>query len=101
MSLYGDFMDSDLSRPSPENSQPPVEVPPEHLSAETRDSLIESFVLREGTDYGREEVSLATKVDQIRRQLERGDVKIVFDPTTESVTLMTARDFARLQRQHP
>ena len=37
--------------------------------------VIESFVLREGTDYGERDVPLETKVMQVRRQLERREAR--------------------------
>ncbi|MEZ0391978.1 MAG: YheU family protein [Pseudobdellovibrionaceae bacterium] len=77
-------------------NHPPVLVPVEALSAETLQALIESFILREGTDYGRQEVEHQTKLEQIKRQMDKGQVKIVFDPNSESVTLMTDRDWKRL-----
>ncbi len=49
--------------------------------------VIDDFVLREGTDYGAAEVALATKREQVRRQLERGTACIWFDPHTGTVTL--------------
>jgi uncharacterized protein len=49
--------------------------------------VIESFVLREGTDYGEREHSLEQKVAQVRGQLERGLARILFDPETDTVTL--------------
>jgi uncharacterized protein len=49
--------------------------------------VIESFVLREGTDYGEREYSLEQKVAQVRAQLERGQARILFDPETNTVTL--------------
>ena len=64
-----------------------VEVPATELAPETLQSLIETFVLREGTDYGVQEVSLASKVAQVMRQLQRGEARIVFDPATESVDI--------------
>lgn len=75
-----------------ENEAPaePVEVPVEALSADALDGIIDNFILREGTDYGAQEVSYATRVEQVRRKLERGEVKIVFDPNTESVTLLVS-----------
>lgn len=79
--------------------QPPVEVPREALNEETVRSIIESFILREGTDYGREEVGFETKITQIEKQLERGDVKIVFDPNTETVGIVTAHEWSKLQRR--
>ena len=46
--------------------------------------LIEAFVTREGTDYGTQDVSLGTKVMQVRQQLDAGTAVIVYDESTES-----------------
>jgi uncharacterized protein YheU (UPF0270 family) len=64
-----------------------VEVPMSDLAPDTLQALVETFVLREGTDYGVQEVPLATKVGQVLRQLQRGEARIVFDPETESVDI--------------
>jgi hypothetical protein len=64
-----------------------VEVPVTQLAPETLRSLVESFVLREGTDYGVQELSLDAKVAQVMRQLQRREARIVFDPVTESVDI--------------
>ena len=53
-------------------------------------ALVEEFVTRDGTDYGAREKSLDEKVADVTRQLERGEVRIVFDPETESATLVPA-----------
>lgn len=74
---------------------PPTEVPADLLSAEAVGALIESFILREGTDYGATEVAYETKVLQVRRQLETGLVKIVFDADTETVTLIKSEVFKK------
>ena len=77
-----------------EPDEPPEElvgVPWSELPPATLDALIESFVLREGTEYGAHEVPLASKVAQVRQQLERGEAQIVFDPATESVDIRVAR----------
>ena len=42
---------------------------------------------REGTDYGLNEVPLATKVAQVRHQLDTGTAVIVYDEATESCTI--------------
>jgi uncharacterized protein len=65
----------------------PVEVPINELSAELLHAVVESFVLREGTDYGEKEFSLEDKVAGVLRQLKKGEAKIVFDPETDSVTI--------------
>ena len=68
-----------------------VEVPLDALGDAVLAALIESFVGREGTDYGLEERSLEEKVADVRRQLERGEARIVFDPQTESVNSVAVR----------
>jgi hypothetical protein len=65
----------------------PVEVPFSELSADLLHAVVESFVLREGTDYGEKEFSLEAKVAGVIRQLKKGEAKIVFDPETDSVTI--------------
>lgn len=76
---------------------PPVEIPKEVLSEDAIRGIVENFILREGTDYGREEAAFDTKYRQILKQLDKGDVKIFFDPNTESVGLMTLNEWKRLQ----
>jgi uncharacterized protein YheU (UPF0270 family) len=65
-----------------------LEIPYRELSATALTGVIEAFVLREGTDYGEIHHSLADKVQQVLRQLERHDARIVFDPLTESVDIV-------------
>lgn len=64
-------------------------IPYQQLSHEALKGLMEEFITREGTDYGHEAPSLAEKVAQVERQLAAGDVVIVFDPASESVSLVT------------
>ena len=70
---------------------PPIVVPYTELSSEALNGVIESFVLREGTDYGERDVALETKVLQVRRQLERREAEIVFDPNSESVDIVVRK----------
>ena len=72
--------------PSEETAEP-VEVPYGELPADLLNAVIESFVLREGTDYGEKELSLEDKVARVVRQLKKGEAKILFDPESESVTI--------------
>lgn len=76
-------------------SEKPIEIAPEQLSDVTLNSIIESFVLREGTDYGLQEVTFEKKVLQVRRQLDKKEIKIIFDQTSETVSLVTVQDFKR------
>ena len=65
-----------------------VEVPYTELAPELLHAVIESYVLREGTDYGEKEFSLEDKVAHVVNQLKRGDAQIVFDPETETVSII-------------
>jgi uncharacterized protein YheU (UPF0270 family) len=71
------------------NAQP-IEIPYFELSAEALRGVVESFVLREGTDYGARQHSIDEKVEQVMEQLRRGEAQIFFDPDTESVTIVRA-----------
>ena len=72
-----------------DESQDPVVVPHVELSAEVLRGVVESFVLREGTEYGEREFSLEQKVAQVIRQLALGEAQIVFDPTSNTVDVIT------------
>jgi uncharacterized protein YheU (UPF0270 family) len=72
----------------PRDRPPPVEVPHTELSTEALRGVIESFVLREGTDYGEHDVAHESKITRVLQQLERGEAKILFDPVTESVDII-------------
>ena len=62
-------------------------IPYEMLSPDALRGVIEAFVTREGTDYGVQDVSLATKIWQVRQQLDSGTAVIVYDKDTETYTI--------------
>ncbi len=68
-------------------------IPWRDIDPETLSSLIESFVLREGTDYGEQERSLEQKVIDIKRQLESGEIVIVWSELHESINFMPKNQF--------
>jgi uncharacterized protein YheU (UPF0270 family) len=76
-----------------------VVIPHTSLSAEALRGVIEEFVTREGTDYGEHEHSLEQKHARVTRQLEAGEVVIVFDAETESVGLMRREQLKGLLRE--
>ncbi len=61
------------------------------LSAEALQGIIENYVLQEGTDYGEREWSLIQKCEQVKRQLQRGEAVVDFDPVTETVNILPVR----------
>jgi uncharacterized protein len=75
---------------SGENPQS-VAVPYTELTADLLHAVVESYVLREGTDYGEKEFSLEDKVAHVISQLKRGDAQIVFDPESETVSIARAK----------
>ncbi|PHR64241.1 YheU family protein [Pseudidiomarina marina] len=67
-----------------------MEIPWQQVDSETLTNLIEMFVLREGTDYGDEEKSLAEKVEDVRRQLAAGEAILVWSELHETVNILPA-----------
>jgi len=61
-------------------------IPQYMLSPEALHRGIEAFVTREGTDDGAHAIPLATKIVQVRQQLDVGTAVIVYDQETESCT---------------
>jgi hypothetical protein len=66
-------------------------IPYKELSADILTAVIEDFVSREGTDYGAVESSFATKVAQVKKQLERGEAAVTFDADTETCSIVSTR----------
>ncbi|MDD2943095.1 MAG: YheU family protein [bacterium] len=64
-------------------------IPHDQLPSDILRNLARDFVLREGTDYGAHDFSLAEKVEQVLSQIREGKVYISFDPETESCDLRT------------
>lgn len=71
-----------------DEAREPVEIAMADLSCDALRGVVESFVNREGTDYGAVERTLEEKVSDVMRQLARGEARIVFDRGTESVTIV-------------
>jgi len=73
-------------------------VPLEALTAEALRGLVEEFVTRDGTDYGRVETTLEQKVAALMRQLERGTAVIVYDGERDSTTIVLAESLMTTTR---
>ena len=70
-----------------DQSEDGVEIPHDQLSPDALRELIESYVNREGTDYGLREQTFEQKVADVMRQLENGEAVIVFEPEDESISI--------------
>ena len=67
-----------------------MNIPFQELQTETLTAIIEEFISREGTDYGVHESSLEQKVQQVKSQLQRGEIVVTFDPESQSCDLQVA-----------
>ena len=91
---------SEFTASNSENSpQPPVLISLADLSPEALEGIIESFILREGTDYGLNEVDHAKKFLQIHNRITKKEFLITFDPETESINLLTRQQWDKLQKE--
>ena len=65
-----------------------MEIPYKQLSKRTLLAVIEEFISREGTDYGHREYTLDEKVEKVKSQLVKGEIKLLFDSETSSCNLV-------------
>ena len=68
-------------------------IPLEQLSNETLAAIIEDFILREGTEYGAEDISKQAKIAQVKKQLELGSAVLVYSELHESVNILPSDQF--------
>ena len=68
-------------------------IPLEQLPIDTLNAIIENFVLREGTEYGSEDVSLDNKIAQVHQQLKQGSALLVYSELHETVNILPADQF--------
>lgn len=76
-----------------------MEIPIDSLEAETLWRVVEEFVTREGTDYGAHDTALMQKVEQVIRQLKKGEAFLLFDPESESCHIVSRSQYQRLQKE--
>lgn len=62
-------------------------IPWQELDSNTLNNLIEYFVLREGTDYGLQEISLIEKVDNVKSQLIAGTAAIFWSELHQTIDI--------------
>lgn len=71
-------------------------IPISELNAETLYAIAESFVLREGTDYGEQETDLSDKVQQVLAQLKTGQALLQYSELHETVNIVTKQELEGL-----
>lgn len=70
-------------------------IPWQELEKETLDNILESFILREGTDYGDEELSLEQKKSNLLSKIQEGSAVIVWSELHESIDIKDKMDFLK------
>lgn len=70
-------------------------IPPEKLEPDILENILEAYIAREGTDYGDRELTMGDKKNILRPQVRKGEVVIVYDEDSESLTLMTRTDYKK------
>jgi len=68
-------------------------IPLEQLSTDVLLAIIEDFILREGTEYGAEDISKQAKIDQVKKQLVEGSAVLVYSELHESVNILPSEQF--------
>jgi hypothetical protein len=69
-------------------------IPLTQVSAATLNAIIEDFVLREGTEYGLEDISQEDKIAQVKHQLNSGNAVLVYSELHESVNILPSDQFS-------
>ena len=75
-----------------------MEIPFEKLSEEALNNLITDFVCRQD-DF--DTATLEKKIQQIKKQLQSGEVVLSYDEDTQTCNLQTRTDFEKPKHVNP
>ncbi|NBI12457.1 YheU family protein [[Haemophilus] felis] len=62
-------------------------IPWQELESATLDNILESVILREGTDYGSQELSLQQKKERLLKQVQQGNAVIFWSELHQSIDI--------------
>lgn len=68
-------------------------IPWQELEESTLHNILDSFILREGTDYGVREYSLSEKREQLLAQLQADKIVIVWSDLNQSLDIKDKKSF--------
>ena len=63
-------------------------IPYEQINPTTLERLVEEFITREGTEYGSQDATLASKVEEVLTQIRQGVAVIVYDAETQTCNVI-------------
>lgn len=73
-----------------------VIIPYKKLSENTLKNLLESYISREGTDYGSYELTIDDKLSKARQDLKNGHVIIIWNLIDENLQILTPFEYDKL-----
>jgi len=65
-----------------------LKIPYKELTKDTLLGVVDAFILREGTDYGHQEISIEEKRDRVLSMLESSRAEIVFYPENDHIDIV-------------
>lgn len=68
-------------------------INPKDLSEQALNGVLESFIHRDGTDYGELELSLDQKMSIVKAQINKGLAVIVYDSEMDEINILSKADY--------
>ena len=68
-----------------------MKIPYTDLSQEALLGVMDAFILREGTDYGHEEVTIDQKRSRVLSMLQSGEAEIVFYQESDHIDIVLVK----------
>ena len=68
-----------------------MKIPYTELSQEALLGVMEAFILREGTDYGHEEITIDQKRSRVLSMLQSGEAEIVFYQGSDHIDIVLVK----------
>ena len=68
-----------------------MKIPYTELSQEALLGVVDAFILREGTDYGHEEITIDQKRSRVLSMLQSGEAEIVFYQESDHIDIVLVK----------
>ena len=68
-----------------------MKIPYTELSQEALLGVIDAFILREGTDYGHEEITIDQKRSRVLSMLQSGEAEIMFYQESDHIDIVLVK----------
>ena len=68
-----------------------MKIPYTDLSQEALLGVMDAFILREGTDYGHEEITIDQKRSRVLSMLQSGEAEIVFYQESDHIDIVLVK----------